>query len=200
MLWLSPAVSRYLTWDPEEMAMFTFARLLNPSQLQTTSVGELLAGISQYIFNTWGVNIDADDMDGHRRRLCSTKSSHHQSSSTRTTPELGPGTRGRDLRDTITVHQSNTAYYNTAIFHAYAFIDLLRGHHHRLGLALLCLDHRQNQKPLPLRDTDTRPRRNPFLCQRMVTRGTRPFHTIHSQVISNQANEWCIPRCSNWLM
>ena len=49
--------------DPEEMAMFTYARLLNPSQLQTTSVGELLAGISQYIYNTWGVNIDADDMD-----------------------------------------------------------------------------------------------------------------------------------------
>ena len=43
--------------DPEEMAMFTFSRLLNPSQFQTATAGELLPGINQYIFNTWGVNI-----------------------------------------------------------------------------------------------------------------------------------------------
>ena len=49
--------------DPEEMAMFTFARLLNLSQLQTTSVGELLTGIHEYILNTWGVSIDPDEMD-----------------------------------------------------------------------------------------------------------------------------------------
>ena len=49
-------------------------------------------------------------------------------------------------------------------------------------------------------DTDIRPRWHPFPCQWVVTRGTRPVHTIHSQVISIQANEWCIPRCSNWLM
>jgi hypothetical protein len=49
--------------DPQEMAMFTYARLLKPSQLQTTTVGDLLAGISQYIDNTWGVNTDADIMD-----------------------------------------------------------------------------------------------------------------------------------------
>ncbi|CAL1136165.1 unnamed protein product [Cladocopium goreaui] len=51
---------------PEEMALFTYAtyaRLLNPSQIQTTSVGDLLYNISQYIFNTWGVTIDADTMD-----------------------------------------------------------------------------------------------------------------------------------------
>ena len=42
--------------DPGEVAMFTYSRLLNPSQLQTTTVGE--SGISQYIFNTWGVLID----------------------------------------------------------------------------------------------------------------------------------------------
>ena len=43
------------------MALFTYAtyaRLLNPSQIQTTSVGDLLYNISQYIYNTWGVNID----------------------------------------------------------------------------------------------------------------------------------------------
>ena len=45
------------------MAMFTYARLLKPSQLQTTTVGDLLTGISQYIDNTWGVNTDADIMD-----------------------------------------------------------------------------------------------------------------------------------------
>ena len=49
--------------DPQEMAMFTYARLLKPSQLQTTTVGDLLTGISQYIDNTWGVNTDADIMD-----------------------------------------------------------------------------------------------------------------------------------------
>jgi hypothetical protein len=43
---------------PEEMALFTYARLLNPSQIQTTSVGDILYNISQYIYNTWGVNID----------------------------------------------------------------------------------------------------------------------------------------------
>ena len=43
--------------------MFTFSRLLKPSQLQTTSIGKFLAGISQYIFDTWGVLIDPDDMD-----------------------------------------------------------------------------------------------------------------------------------------
>ena len=48
---------------PEEMALFTHARLLNPSQIQTTSVGDLLYNIGQYIFNTWGVTIDADTMD-----------------------------------------------------------------------------------------------------------------------------------------
>ena len=48
---------------PEEMALFTYARLLNPSQLQTTSVGDLLYHISLYIYNTWGVNIGADAMD-----------------------------------------------------------------------------------------------------------------------------------------
>ena len=46
--------------DPEELALFTYARFLNPSQLQTTTAGELLSGINQYIFNTWGVNIDPD--------------------------------------------------------------------------------------------------------------------------------------------
>jgi len=30
---------------PEEMALFTYARLLNPSQLQTTSAGDLLYNI-----------------------------------------------------------------------------------------------------------------------------------------------------------
>ena len=49
--------------DSEDMAMFTYARLLKPGQIQTTTVGDLLAGISQYIDNTWGVNIDADTMD-----------------------------------------------------------------------------------------------------------------------------------------
>ena len=43
---------------PEEMALFTYARLMNPSQIQTTSVGDILYNISQYIYNTWGVNID----------------------------------------------------------------------------------------------------------------------------------------------
>ena len=95
--------------DPEEMAMFTFARLLNPSQLQTTSVGELLAGISQYIFNTWGVNIDADDMDlrwsDATGDIFALRNPHTISRL------LRPGTRGRHLRDPTNVHQSNTAIY-----------------------------------------------------------------------------------------
>ena len=45
--------------------MFTYARLLNPGHLQATTAGALLSGISQYIFHTWGVNIDPGDLD-HR--------------------------------------------------------------------------------------------------------------------------------------
>ena len=43
--------------------MFTYARLLNPGHLQATTAGALLTGISQYIFHTWGVNIDPGDLD-----------------------------------------------------------------------------------------------------------------------------------------
>ena len=93
--------------DPEEMAMFTFSRLLNPSQFQTATAGELLPGINQYIFNTWGVNITG----GIFR---SAQPSNHQSSTTRKSPELDPGTRGWDLWFPIILHHPNTA-----IHHAY---------------------------------------------------------------------------------
>ena len=43
--------------------LFTYAPLLNPGQPQTTSAGDLLYNIGQYIYNTWGVNVDADTMD-----------------------------------------------------------------------------------------------------------------------------------------
>ena len=49
--------------DSEELAMFTYARLLSPVHLQATTAGALLSGISQYIFHTWGVNIDPDYLD-----------------------------------------------------------------------------------------------------------------------------------------
>ena len=49
--------------DFEELAMFTYARLLSPAHLQATTAGALLSGISQYIFHTWGINIDPDYLD-----------------------------------------------------------------------------------------------------------------------------------------
>jgi hypothetical protein len=45
------------------MALFTNACLLTPSPIHITSVGDLLIHISSYIYNAWGVNIDADAMD-----------------------------------------------------------------------------------------------------------------------------------------
>lgn len=48
---------------PEDMALFTYACLLTPGQIQITSVGDFLIHISLYIYNTWGVNIEADAMD-----------------------------------------------------------------------------------------------------------------------------------------
>ena len=48
--------------DPGEVAMFTYSRLLNPSQLQTTTVGELLGHQSIYLQHL-GVLIDPDEMD-----------------------------------------------------------------------------------------------------------------------------------------
>lgn len=41
----------------EERGLFTFARLFNPSQLPVTTSSDLISGISQYIFDTWGVHL-----------------------------------------------------------------------------------------------------------------------------------------------
>ena len=97
--------------DPEEMAMFTYSRLLNPSQLQTTWVGKLLSGISQYIFSTWGVNIDADDMD-----LCWSDATgdifalRNPHTISRffpgTPPKLGPGPRHKKLGSSALQYRS----------------------------------------------------------------------------------------------
>ena len=38
----------------EELAMFTYARLLSPRQIRDTSVEDLLYRAGEYIFNTWG--------------------------------------------------------------------------------------------------------------------------------------------------
>lgn len=48
--------------DAEE-GLFTYARLLQPSQLKTIHSEILLSGISQYIFHAWGVQVDPDEVD-----------------------------------------------------------------------------------------------------------------------------------------
>ena len=103
--------------DPQEMAMFTYARLLKPSQIQTTTVGDLFAGISQDIDNTWGVNIDADTMD-----LVGVIEQATPSLCAILTPSvvfykriLGSGTKHWHLQDHLqqshTIHLSNSAVY-----------------------------------------------------------------------------------------
>ena len=47
----------------EELSLFTYSWLLSPSQIQIVTVGVLLDYISQYIFNTCSVHIDANAMD-----------------------------------------------------------------------------------------------------------------------------------------
>jgi hypothetical protein len=103
--------------DSEDMAMFTYARLLKPSQIQTTTVGDLFAGISQDIDNTWGVNIDVDTMD-----LVGVIEQATPSLCAILTPSvvfykriLGSGTRHWHLQDHLqqshTIHLSNSAVY-----------------------------------------------------------------------------------------
>ena len=48
---------------PEELALFTYSCLLTPSQIQITSVSDLLFRIGDYIYNTWGSFVDPDAMD-----------------------------------------------------------------------------------------------------------------------------------------
>ena len=52
--------------DAEEEGLFTYARLLQPTQLPAISTEILLSGITQYIFHTWGVQINPDDLDLRR--------------------------------------------------------------------------------------------------------------------------------------
>ena len=48
---------------PEELALFTYSCLLKPSQIQITSVRDLLCCIGEYIYKTWGSYVEPDDMD-----------------------------------------------------------------------------------------------------------------------------------------
>ena len=49
--------------DVEEDEIFASARLPQPSQLRIIKSEILLSGISEYIFHTWGIQIDPDELD-----------------------------------------------------------------------------------------------------------------------------------------
>lgn len=47
----------------EQQALFTYSRLLTPRQVSLTTVEDLLHGIINYMFSTWGVALSIDSID-----------------------------------------------------------------------------------------------------------------------------------------
>jgi hypothetical protein len=47
----------------EQQALFTYSRLLTPRQVSLTTVEDLLHGITNYMFSTWGVALSIDSID-----------------------------------------------------------------------------------------------------------------------------------------
>lgn len=61
-MWITRSANLPNLDTKDERGLFTFARLLNPSQISITMASDLVFGINQYIFETWGVQLTSSSI------------------------------------------------------------------------------------------------------------------------------------------